>query len=443
MRSLKTNFRNILHLAIPIAGLASGSSAWAGVTEQVLYNFCSNHGIPLCSDGAGPIAGLFLDNDGNLYGTALNGGGNGHGGAFRLMKPASPTGAWTYDLLHSFTGYPSDGDSPRAALVGDVSNGKGELFGTTYAGGTGHTGTVFKISSSTSGVAHFVERTLHSFLNSEGAFPSARLAEDQLGYYLYGTTLNGGLYTKGTVFKVAESTNTLTAVHQFGGVVAGRRDGANPFAGVALGLTGNFFGTTNIGGGAINGPGVGLGVVYEITSDGKYHVIHEFGGLDSRGISDGANPQADLVVDVDGNLYGTTLNGGKYNRGTVFELSKVASGTWVSTVLHSFTAGPDGAGPEAGVIRDRAGNLFGTAQGTGGGVAFKLSPPGSLGCPHPVPPDPWCKTTIWTFPGRPNDGLYPHSLIADGAGNLYGTTFGGGRWGEGVVFMLTGTGFVP
>jgi uncharacterized repeat protein (TIGR03803 family) len=221
---------------------------------------------------------------------------------------------------------------------------------------------------------------------------------------------------------------------------------ANPFAGLVPDGKGNFFGTTNLSGGLANFPGVGYGVVYEIASDGSYHVIHEFGGFDSRGINDGANPQADLAVDFHGNLYGTTLNGGKYNYGTVFELSppKSANGPWTPTVLHSFESSWDGAGPVAEVILDGAGNLYGTASGGSGGsgVVFKISPPPPLGCNHPTPPDPWCEDTLWAFPGKTNDGLFLRaSLIPDGAGNLYGTTYGGGTWG--VVFMLTGTGFVP
>lgn len=171
-----------------------------------------------------------------------------------------------------------------------------------------------------------------------------------------------------------------------------------------------------------------------------------------RRFSDGANPQGDLAVDFSGNLYGTTLNGGAYNHGAVFKLSPPTSGTgpWIVAVLHSFEASWDGAGRIAGVILDRTGNLYGTASGGNGGsgVVFKVSPPGPSGCNHPTPPDPWCEDIIWAFPGKPNnqtyDGLYPHaSLNYDSNGNLYGTTFGGGRWGQGVVFMLTGTGFVP
>jgi len=187
-----------------------------------------------------------------------------------------------------------------------------------------------------------------------------------------------------------------------------------------------------------------------INAKGSYQIIHNFGGTDSLGITDGANPQGDLAIDsaavADENfyLYGTTQNGGKYNAGTVFQLSKSGNGPWVQTVLHSFTAGADGAGPVAGVVVDSAGNLFGTAVGTGGGVVFKVFPPNSFSCENPPAPDPWCESTVWTFPGQTNDGLLPRaSLTADSNGNLYGTTYGGGRWGEGVAFELQNTGYQP
>jgi len=209
---------------------------------------------------------------------------------------------------------------------------------------------------------------------------------------------------------------------------------------------GDFFGTTNAGGTS------NLGVVFMINAKGSYQIIHNFGGTDSLGIADGANPQGDLAIDSaaveDENfyLYGTTQNGGKYNAGTVFQLSKTGTGPWVQTVLHSFEAGADGAGPLAGVIQDSSGNLFGTAFGgnAGSGVVFKVFPPNSFSCNPPAQPNPWCESIVWAFPGQTNDGMYPRaSLIADTQGNLYGTTYGGGRWGEGVVFMLSDTGFVP
>jgi uncharacterized repeat protein (TIGR03803 family) len=125
--------------------------------------------------------------------------------------------------LVSFSGSGTDGANPIAALTGYVANGKGKLFGATYAGGTGHTGTVFELLLLAGGA--FGEGPLQSILGGDGANPLARLAEDQLGDNLYGTAVNGGLYTKGTVFKLAEKSNKLTPVHQFGGVLKGRCDG--------------------------------------------------------------------------------------------------------------------------------------------------------------------------------------------------------------------------
>ena len=160
--------------------------------------------------------------------------------------------------------------------------------------------------------------------------------------------------------------------------------------------------------------------------------------LHSFNDTDGALPRAGLIFDAAGNLYGTTSEGGAYSWGTVFELTPAGGGNWTETVLHSFGNGTDGASPYAGLIFDAAGNLYGTAWQGGTyfyGTVFELTPTAGGG---------WTETVLHSF-GNGADGYYPYSgLIFDAAGNLYGTTGGGGTYSCnrglyhcGTVFELT------
>jgi uncharacterized repeat protein (TIGR03803 family) len=163
-------------------------------------------------------------------------------------------------------------------------------------------------------------------------------------------------------------------------------------------------------------------VVFKLSPAGTETVLHSFTG------HDGAHPVAGLIADAAGNLYGTTLEGGASNAcpsgcGTVFKLSPTGS----ETILHSFTGEGDGAYPYAGLTRDAAGNFYGTANhgGThGNGVVFKLSPSGT-------------ETVLHSFTGGADGGPPSAGLVRDPAGNLYGTTANGGASGYGVVFKLT------
>ena len=164
-------------------------------------------------------------------------------------------------------------------------------------------------------------------------------------------------------------------------------------------------------------------------------VLHSFAG----GSSDGGSPYAGLIADSAGNLYGTTYGGGASGHGVVFRLAPTGTGTWTESVLYAFAGGPsDGAYPYAGLIADGAGNLYGTTVeggASGHGVVFKLAPTGT---------GTWTESVLYAFAGYPSDGADPKAgLIADGAGNLYGTTVEGGASVNGVVFKLAGTGFVP
>jgi uncharacterized repeat protein (TIGR03803 family) len=200
----------------------------------------------------------------------------------------------------------------------------------------------------------------------------------------------------------------------------------SPDAGLIADSDGNFFGTTS-------GDGQDLGAVFKLslpaTAGGAWTetVLHAF-----TGGSDGGSPQAGLIADSKGNLYGTTAYGGASNAGTVFELTPpaTAGGAWTETLLHAFTGGRDGGFPQAGLIADSKGNLYGTTAYGGAskiGTVFKLSPPATAG-------GAWTETVLSSF--NYSDGANP-------VGILYGTTSGGGvscpYVGCGTVFELTDT----
>lgn len=207
---------------------------------------------------------------------------------------------------------------------------------------------------------------------------------------------------------------TFSVVHSF----AGASDGANPLNGLVADGSGNLYGTTSAGGTSYNG------VVFKIDESGVETVLHNFNGA-----PDGENPQGFLVGDKAGNLYGTTVGGGASGTGTVFRVT----GAGHETVLYSFTGSSDGSAPEAGLVRDTAGNLYGTTPAggaNGNGTVFKLSRPTQPGAP-------WTEEVLYSF-GTGADGATPvGGVIFDAAGNLYGTTSAGGTAGDGTIFQLT------
>jgi uncharacterized repeat protein (TIGR03803 family) len=407
------------------------TSAWAAPQEKVLHNF--GNGV----DGATPYATLISDATGNLYGTTLYGGASmncpvGCGTVFELTPGAG--GKWKEKLLYSFKGG-GDGYYPQAGLIFDTS---GNLYGTTFAGGaspfcSNGCGTVFQLAPGAHGT--WAEKVVYSFnlYDTDGIGPVDSLIFDAKGA-LYGTTWAGGTTDCsngegcGTVFQLAPGpggTWTESVLYSFcvSGVCT---DGATPFASLIFDVAGNLYGTTSAGGNPVCSSG--CGVVFRLTpnSGGTWteKVLHSFG----KG-KDAANPYAGLVFDAHGNLYGTTYQGGAYNAGTVYKLTAGVGGTWTEKVLHSFGKGTDGDNSDASLIFDKAGNLYGTAAGggtLGAGIAFKLSP-GAGGK--------WSETVLHNFNQRGN--APEASLILDASGNLYGTTTGGGTYGGGTVFEIT------
>jgi len=387
------------------------------------------------ADGAEPIGVLVLDRAGNIYGTTGIGGGgtrcpnfsnSGCGTAFMLNKAGKEVG------LYSFDG--TNGAGPYAGLLRDAA---GNFFGTTIGGGTdGQScdgtqgygcGVAFKLTKAG-------KETVYKFQGTpDGYFPESLLVEDPAGD-LYGTTYLGGADTLGTVFKIDTKGNE-TILHSFAGPPEGGGDGAFSYEGVIMDAVGNLYGVTSRGG------AYGAGVVYELAAGGGETVLYSF-----TGSSDGSGPDSVLLLDSQGNLYGTTAGGGNScgvnGCGVVFELSPQPGGTWAESVLYAFCSLPDctdgqepGSGP---LVMDFAGNIYGTTyfggayrncNGDGCGVVFKLDAAGK-------------ETVLHSFTGG-SDGASPVAGLAmDSSDNLYGTTQGGGATCYpsltcGVVFKIT------
>jgi len=400
-----------LHAGYLIIGLLvlvlTAFGAQAGAVFTSLYSFSGTN------DGAYPHAGLVQGSDGSFYGTTELGGTNNLGTVFKITS----TGALT--SLYSFTGT-NDGANPYAGLV---QGSDGNFYGTTGSGGTNNLGTVFKITS------NGALTSLYSFTGTnDGANPYAGLVQGSDGCF-YGTTQNGGTNDTvnggdGTVFKI--STNgALTSLYSFD-AIQGRYgeplDGAYPYAGLVLGSDGNFYGTTVYGGLHSVGYTLFPGTVFQISNNGALTSLYSF----TR--TDGAYPQAGLVQGSNGNFYGTTGGGGTNgNYGTVFQISSNGA----LTSLHSFTR-TDGANPQAGLVLGSDGYFYGTtAQGGtnntvngGDGTVFKISTNGAL-------------TSLYSFSGT-NDGRIPLSGLVQGSdGSFYGTTQYGGTNNLGTVFRLT------
>lgn len=319
-----------------------------GAAETVLYSFCS---VAKCDDGAAPLGGLIRDVSGNLHGTTAEGGVYNYGSVFRLDHGDSET------VLYSFTGQ-ADGNVGYERLVRDAA---GNLYGTTLFGGSSDLGTVFKVDPTGK------KTVLHSFGGSDGAYPEAGLLRDTNGI-LYGTASLGGSHSSGTVFKL-DANGNFTVLHEFTGT-----DGYLSAGSLIMDVAGNLYGTT-MAGGLYN-----RGVAFKLSRNGKFTTLYNF-----RGKSDGGYPMAGLVSDPGAHkFYGTTyLAAGKgcggIGCGTVFEID---TKTHKTRVLHRFTGGADGGTPFSGLVRDAAGNLYGTtSQGgdfshclQGCGVVFKVSP---------------------------------------------------------------------
>jgi hypothetical protein len=383
--------------------------------ETVLYNFCSQ---PNCADGDSPHYQLASDGAGNFYGTTFEGGqeyGVGYGTVFELSPNGS--GGWNETVLYTFKGG-KDGANPSSGVIFDSA---GNLYGTTYYGGSKGNCVVFELSPVKKG---WKETVLYRFSGTDGANPANGLILDPKGN-LYGTTLNIIVGGDSIVFELSPSEGLWTEQMIYS---------VNPdVVGLPNGLTmdgdGSIFGTTNF-------------TVFELSPDGSGGwnptLIHIF----ADGPKDGAYALGTLALDQAGSLYGVTELGGAHGEqfggyGTVYKLTHTKKGR-KERILYSFKGGTkDGLGPVAGIVFDATGNIYGTTSGGGQfnvGTVFELvARVGKGGYQEKI---------LWSF--NETDGSEPFgSLVLDTAGNLYGVTPSGGTSGCtddsgcGVVFEVT------
>jgi uncharacterized repeat protein (TIGR03803 family) len=375
-----------------------------------------------CTDGSQPLGGVIRDSEGNLYGGTFAGGANEKGVAYKL----TPSGQET--VLYNFCSQGGVLCTDGWAAVVSALDSEGNLYGTAGFGGAHNVGDVYKLTASGQ------QTVLHSFCSlkncADGSAPSgAGVIIDSQGN-LYGTTLYGGASSNGktttsgagVVYKVDTSGNE-TVLYNFCSL-ANCADGSLPLGPLLMDSEGNLYGTT-ANGGTNGGMSSGDGVVYKLTPSGQETVLCSFG---SASCPDGTTPTGGVVSDSEGNLYGTTSKGGAHSKGVAYKLA--ASGQ--QTVLYNFCSQggklcTDGEEPGR-VVRDSEGNLYGSASdGTianpGNGLVFELSASGA-------------ETVLCSFGSASCPGVGPSGVILDSEGNLYGTTSSGGANGGGLVFKL-------
>jgi uncharacterized repeat protein (TIGR03803 family) len=364
---------------------------------------------------SGPAAGLVMDAQGNLFGTTIgvglpffDGSPSSDGSVFEL-----PLGSNTILTLATFNLAGDKGSAPQSSLIIDRA---GNLFGTTPAGGNDtFGGTVFRVD----GATHELTDIVQTGRTSQTTAPAGSPLFDAQGN-LFVAAAQGGPSANGSVFKIAfgagaRGTNAVSTVALFNGT-----NGLAPGGGLIADAQGNLFGTTSQGGPAFSAASgtLGAGTVYEVTAD--THTLITLANFDSAG--GGIKPVGDLVRDKNGDLFGVTQFGGASGKGTVFE---VVAGSGKVTTLASFD-GLRGSEPLAGLLLDAQGNLFGTTSAGGPndrGTIFELRAGADA------------VSTLFNF--EKSNGPSLGSLISDGHGHLFGTTEFGGTAGQGSIFELT------
>jgi len=352
-----------------------------GPTYTLLHTFAGG-----TTDGEDPSANVTLDAEGNIYGNTGFGGAHGDGTIFKL----TPGGSLT--LLHSFSG--SDGQDPDGGLLLTPT---GKMYGTTSGGGSGSNGVLFRLS------AKGKYKKLHDFSLDDGSLVRGDLIRDKDGN-LYGTALFGGANDDGTVFKYGAD-GTFTVLHAFNG-----GDGEFVEHGVVKDKDGNLYGVTAFGGDDDEG------TVFKLAPNGTLTTLHSF-----TGNADGGFLYGGLDIDSDGNVYGSTEDGGANGEGTVFKIAPNGD----LTTLYNFTGGTDGGSPASDMTLV-GGNLYGIAEDGGDptcqcGVIYKVTMGGQ-------------ESVLHTFTGTDGGG-YSEGVVAYKK-KLYGTS-GDGANGDGVVFSVT------
>ena len=445
LSSCKRDLAFSLLAAITLLVSLSASAQW---NEKVLHDF---QAIP---DGSQPAGGVIFDSAGNLYGTTYDGGAEGcHiacGTVFQLQPQGG--GVWTENILYVFKGNDgNDGELPAGGLISDQL---GNLYGVTAYGGSGDCnllgivvgcGTVFEMSPPAQAGGAWTETVLYSFQGrSDGYLPTGDLTFDRQGKLFGATQFGGGdgscdapyYQACGTVFglsppKMKGGTWAEEVLYSFKGIPQGLQvgDGASPNGGLLLDNEGAIYGTTYHGGDnylqqgdCIQGGETGCGTVFELTppqgNGGKWteSLLHVFTYLE-----DGYFPAAGLTFDGNGYLYGTTQS-------TAFRLDPISeeSDRWSETILYTFDA--DVFNPNAALILDKAGNLYGTSEAGGchqgcHGSVYRLNRPEKKG-------EAWTLTILYAFLGPPGDGGDPAASLVYKDGSLYSTTQMGGIQGD-------------
>jgi uncharacterized repeat protein (TIGR03803 family) len=414
-------------LLMPI--LLAASCAWARPQFKILHSFPNNDG----KDGNGPTGSIVLDPVGNLYSTTEEGGAYGGCGTVFKMTPDAYD-AWTESVLHSFN-QSIDGCYPGPGLTFDAH---GNLYGTTSSGmGTNDGGTAFEMTPDSISPSGWTTTVIHRFCHNfhgckDGSDPDlSGVVVDSVGR-LYGTTRNDGSTQGGVAYRLTPTNQGWKEVILYTFCSPNCSDGDRAAGSTPiLDKAGNLYGTAQEGG--LSNCSVGCGLVFELKHSAagwQEAILYAFHG------DDGEHPVGGLVFDSQGNLYGTTQEGGKNGSGTAFKLEPEADGTWKEIILYDFPHITNGSGPVSTLMLDKAGNLYGTAAGgigpcSGGcGVVYKLAP-GANGK--------WKYSVLHRFTDAKNDGAEPYATpIFDKTGkHLYGTTAFGGTDNVGVVYEIT------
>ncbi|HTW57378.1 MAG TPA: Ig-like domain-containing protein [Terriglobales bacterium] len=395
-----TIVRGAAILAALSGGLMAARPAQAQ-TEAALYNFA---GTP---DGENAYGGITF-NGGNIFGTTYDGGLYGYGSVFELTPNGS--GGWNESVLYSFCAVApacSDGQNPTFGSV--VFDANGNLYGTAYAGGSDGNGVVFELSPPASGSTTWTYHSVYSFTGEpDAANPVNGLIIDGSGD-LFGTAYNGGAANNGAVFEVSPNGSggwTETVPASINAL----------YGGLVMNSTGVIFGTTST-------------TVFELgkNSGGTWVELPIFTFTASEAAAEGEEPNGTLWLDSKGNLYGTTVEGGKNNDGVVYKLTLQTNGSYKYKVLYTF--GAAGTMPYAGVVGDANGNLYGTTTKggkDGAGTVYTLAYNATSGA--------YAERTSQNFIGE--NGAVPYAGVIYNGGYLYGTTYLGGSDGDGLVYQV-------
>lgn len=391
------------------AFLCCGATSDAATTE-VIYSFSGE------DDGEYTDTDVEMDEAGNLYGTSVLGGDFGGGTVWQL----SPVGGgWVHTVLYSFTGG-ADGGEPYKGVSLD---GAGNLYGTAVTGGSGSCeggcGVTYKLIKSGD---TWTQSVIHAFTGgADGSGPGSRVAVDKRGN-VYGMTPTGGANGLGTIYVLRPRSSggyAFRVVHTF----TGGTDGSSGSAGRMVFRGGRIFGAATTGGAN------GTGTVFQLTptqnGDWDFKTLYSF-----QAAPDGVFPYGALLFDRAGNIYGTTYYGGTNGLGAVYKLSPTTAGEWNETVLYSFQTGNDGNSSISNLVADADGNLYGTTSegGLGSGTIFQLTRgPGGT----------WIESVPHSFQGSP-DGAFPYAgMVSDGAGSFFGATVHGGDDEDGAIYQFT------